>query len=118
MTIALKRRIKNLRTKITIVDTEIQSSNRNLDKKWQGRQELIDKLQRKLRNFILNIEFRKSVMENQDQRPPEDLETITSDQESVSENLYSEFEIKCNKIRGAQAFSVDTLVRDYSNFSE
>jgi predicted RNase H-like nuclease (RuvC/YqgF family) len=56
----LKRRIKNLKQKLTIVDAEINETNNDLDNKWAGRKDDIDKLQRKLRNYILNIEFRKN----------------------------------------------------------
>lgn len=44
MTIALKRRIKNLKQKLTIVDAEINETNNGLDNKWASKKDEIDKL--------------------------------------------------------------------------
>ena len=50
-----------MRNKLTIVNSEIKNTNLNLDRKWLDQQDRLDKLKRKLRNYILNIEFRKNI---------------------------------------------------------
>lgn len=46
-------------------------------------------------------------------RLPDDLEGVTADQEVVSENLYSEFEILCNKLTAEDARKIDTNVKNF-----
>lgn len=61
-----------MKQKLTIVDAEIIQTNNDLDSKWAGKKDEIDKLQRKLRNYILNIELRRNTLTAGDEENKEE----------------------------------------------
>lgn len=62
LTIAIKRNIKKLEGQLKELEEEQKNSEDGQDKKWKSNTKQIEKLEMNLKNIVLNIEFRKSVI--------------------------------------------------------
>lgn len=59
--LALKRKVKNLQEKISEIDVSLQRNQTGQENQLESLRVESETLQRKLRNFILNIEYRQTV---------------------------------------------------------
>lgn len=92
VSIALRRKIIELNERIAECNQKVETFEDESSNKLIAKHEELDKLQRKLRNYILNIGFRRNQLNPNDEEIAGDLNQITYDQETISQSLYQEFE--------------------------
>lgn len=97
LAISLRRKIKDLQEKIDQFKHETDKFQEESSNKLMNKHDELDKLQRKLRNYILNINFRRNQIEIEQSKKSEpgekeDLQPLLYEQETVSQSLYQEFE--------------------------